>query len=317
MRMVNKPLALITGIAGFCGRHLAAFLSNGGYTVVGFDRQDWSTPGVTVYQGDIADTAWLQRLVGAVQPQVIFHLAALTDPRAGYEELHRVNALGTLAFLNIVRETCAQALILITSTSAVYGQVPPEDIPIDENRAFRPANAYAVSKIAQEMVAYQQFAEHGLRVIRTRAFNITGPGESAYFVTSAFARQIADIEAGRREPVLQVGNLETVRDLTDVRDVVRAYSLLAEYGEPGAVYNVCSERGTPIRDLLETLLNLSRVRGISVQTDPIRLQPADVPIQVGDATRLHRVTSWTPNIALQQTLQDTLDSWRRRIQEEI
>jgi GDP-4-dehydro-6-deoxy-D-mannose reductase len=302
--------ALITGASGFCGRHLATFL-------VSHDQQDWAAPGVATYRGDLADTARLWHLVDAVRPQVIFHLAALTNPRAGYEELHRVNALGTMTFLNIVRQVCPKASILVTSTSAVYGWVPAEAIPIDENCPFRPANPYAVSKIAQEMVAYQKFVEHDLRIIRTRAFNITGPGESEYFVTSAFARQIAEIEAGQREPVLYVGNLEAVRDLTDVRDIVRAYSLLAECGEPGAVYNVCSEQGTPIQHLLEMLLTLSQVHNISVQTDVTRLQPADVPIQVGNAARLRQVTGWTPSIALQQTVQDTLDSWRQRIQEEL
>jgi GDP-4-dehydro-6-deoxy-D-mannose reductase len=198
----------------------------------------------------------------------------------------------------------------------VYGPVNPAALPIAESQCFSPVTLYAVSKIAQEMLANTYHAAHGMRVIRARAFNLTGPGESSRFVTSAFAHQIAEIEAGRREPVLRVGNLEAVRDFTDVRDAVRAYRLLAECGEPGGVYNVCSGQGTSIRQVLDALLALSTVRNISVELDPERLQHADVPAQVGDGTRLRQATGWAPRIPLRQTLLDVLDSWRRPIAEE-
>jgi GDP-4-dehydro-6-deoxy-D-mannose reductase len=308
-----RPTAFVTGAAGFCGGHLVAHLVESGYNVAGLDREGGASPHCTIYRGDIADSERVRAILDRERPNVIFHLAALTNPRLDYAELHHVNALGTISLLTAVRQVCSDVPVLITGTSAVYGKVSPDALPISEAQPFQPATPYAVSKIAQEMVAIQQGAEHGLRIIRTRAFNLSGPGESPSFVTSAFARQIAEIEAGKREPVLQVGNLETVRDLTDVRDAVCAYRLLAEVGKPGAVYNVCSGSGTPIRQLLEMLLAMSLVNGILVRLDPARLQPADVPIQVGDATRLREETGWVPTIPLRQTLQDVLDFWRQRI----
>lgn len=313
--MTQPPTtALITGAAGFCGRHLATDLVTSGYQVAGLDLLAASIPGVACYAADLADGERLRAVLAEVQPATVFHLAALTDPRLPYAELHRVNALGTLSLLEAVRATCPTALVLVTITSAVYGAVPPDEQPIGENQPFHPASAYAVSKVAQEMIAYQQATQHGLRLIRARTFNLTGPGESPAFVTSAFARQIADIEAGRCEPELHTGNLQTVRDFVDVRDAVRAYRLLAERGRPGDVYNICSEQGTPIHELLRILLGLSRVRPISVVPDPARLQPADVPLQVGSAARLRAATGWVPTISLPHTLQAVLDDWRARRQ---
>lgn len=313
--MRRARVALITGVNGFTGRHLAAHLRDSGYRVAGFDLSN-ALPDVALHQGDITDSAAVETTLAEIRPDVIFHLAALLNPRLPYETLHRVNAQGTLNLLDAVRTGCPKATVLVTSTSAVYGQVQPADLPIAETQPFHPANVYAVTKIAQEMLAHQQFAAHGLRVIRSRAFNLTGPGESPAFASSAFARQLAEIEVGRREPVLRVGNLESVRDFTDVRDAVRAYRLLAELGEPGGVFNVCSGRGTPIRQILEILLDLSTVRGISVEVDASRSQPADVPIQVGDPSRLKAFTGWSPAIALEQTLADVLDDWRDRVREE-
>ncbi len=314
--MSTGRVALVTGVAGFCGRHLAAHLLNSGYEVAGFDRQSGPLAGVPVYEGDICDSERLAALLTALRPQVIFHLAALTDPRLDYQELHRVNALGTLALLEAVHQVCPEATVLIASTSAVYGRAPEDALPIGEEEPFRPVNLYAVSKIVQEMIAYQYFAAYGIRVIRSRAFNLTGPGESPRFVASAFAQQIAEIEAGQRAPVLFVGNLDTVRDFTDVRDAMRAYRLLVERGAAGAVYNVCSEQGTPIRRLLQILLGLSRRDGIAVRTDPARFQVADTPAQIGSAAQIRALTGWSAAIPLEETLRDVLDDWRRRVREE-
>ena len=314
--MRPERVALITGANGFCGRHLAAHLLDSGYRVAGFDLGDGPPPDLDLYRGDIADAVAVESTLAEVQPEVIFHLAALLNPRLPYDTLHRVNALGTLNLLDAARAVCPTAIIVVTSTSAVYGQVRPEELPIAEDQPFHPANLYAVTKITQETLAYQHHAAHGLRVIRTRTFNLVGPGESPAFASSAFARQVAEIELGRRKPVLAVGNLESVRDFTDARDAVRAYRLLAELGEPGGVFNVCSGRGTPIRHILEILLGLSTVRGISVEVDPARFQPADVPVQVGDPSRLKAATGWSPAIALEQTLADVLDDWRNRVREE-
>jgi GDP-4-dehydro-6-deoxy-D-mannose reductase len=314
--MSPERVALITGASGFCGQHLAAHLREAGYRVAGFDLGDGPPPDLPLYRGDITNAATIEAVLAEVRPGVIFHLAALLNPRLTYETLHRVNALGTLNLLDAVRAVCPGAAVLVTSTSAVYGYVRPENLPIAENQPFYPANVYAVTKIAQEMLAHQQYAAHGLHVIRTRTFNLVGPGESPAFASSAFARQVAEIELGRRKPVLQVGNLDSVRDFTDVRDAVRAYRLLAEQGRPGDVFNVCSGRGTPIRQVLDLLLALSTVPDISVEVDTARLQPADVPIQVGDPSRLKALTGWSPAKPLEQSLADVLDDWRNRVREE-
>lgn len=307
---------LITGVNGFCGRHLATHLSAAGYRVAGLDRDRGSTPGPDFHQADVTDAQALQAILKATRPDIVFHLAALLNPRLPYDALHQVNVLGTLNLLDAVRTVCPQATILVTSTSAVYGRVRSEELPIAESQPFRPSTPYAVTKIAQEMLAYQQFATHGLRVVCTRTFNLVGPGESPAFAASAFARQIAEIELGRRDPVLTVGNLESVRDFTDVRDAVRAYRLLAEAAEPGSVFNVCSGRGTPIAQVLDILLSLSSVRGIAVQVDPARFQAADVPVQVGDPSRITAATGWSSAIGLEQTLADLLEDWRNRVHKE-
>lgn len=315
---MTAPLtALVTGIAGFCGRHLAAELSAAGYHVTGLDRVPTLLPGANMHVVDLRETGRVAAILAEVRPDLLFHLAALTDPRLPYEELHYVNVLGTLSLLDAVRQACPAACVLIASSSAVYGRAPAGRLPIGEDEPFRPASPYAVSKVAQEMIAYQHFAAHGLAVIRSRAFNLTGPGESSSFVTSAFARQIAEIEAGRREPIIHVGNLDTVRDFVDVRDAVRAYRLLAEQGEPGAAYNVCSGRGVHIHALLDALLEMARVPSITVEPDPGRLQPADVPTSVGSSLELCMTTGWSPTFPLERTLHDVLSCWREHVQKEL
>lgn len=307
--------ALITGIHGFCGRHLAAHLAAAGYEVHGIDLAAAAADTVraaVVYHGDLCDPAFVQESLASSAPDCIFHLAALTNPQAPWEQLERANLRGTIELLEAMRRSGTNPTVLVAGSSAAYGRPKAEELPISERQELRPANPYAVSKVAQEMLAYSYFARYGIKVIRTRAFNLTGPGESAGFVTSAFARQIAEIEAGRCEPVVCVGNLKTTRDFTDVRDAMQAYRLAAEKGKPGEVYNVCSGVGTPVQELLGVLLDLSRVPVISVQANPDRFQAGDVPLQVGNARRLRRATGWEPAIPLRQTLQDVLDYWRQQ-----
>ena len=311
--MTKKHVALVTGATGFCGGNLVTQLLASGYDVVGFDRESRPRADLTAYVGDITDNARLRAILGKVQPDVIFHLAALTNPRLEYQELHRVNALGTLSLLDAVHQVCPKVLVLITSSSAVYGLVEQADLPIRETQPFRPLNAYAVSKIAQEMVAYTYYARYGLNVIRTRAFNLVGPGQPPSLVCSAFAKQIAEIEAGQAEPVLRVGNLTPQRDFVDVRDGARAYRLIAQHGQPGEVYNVCSEQPVSIQTCLDELLRLTRIP-IRVEQDPDRMRPSDIPVSVGDGSLLRRQTGWCPAIPLEQSLADLLDDWRRRIQ---
>jgi GDP-4-dehydro-6-deoxy-D-mannose reductase len=201
--------------------------------------------------------------------------------------------------------------VVVVGSAEEYGPVAPDELPIREGAPLRPASPYAVSKVAQGALALLYGPAGGMRVVLTRTFHHTGPGRGEAFAESSFARQIAEIEAGLRPPVLKVGNLEAVRDFADVRDVVRAYWLLLERGEGGAAYNVCSGKGRRVRDLLDTLLAASRAR-VEVRVDPDRLRPADVPAQVGDPSRLRAATGWEPRIPIERSLLDLLEDWRTR-----
>jgi GDP-4-dehydro-6-deoxy-D-mannose reductase len=201
---------------------------------------------------------------------------------------------------------------MVTGSSEQYGLVRPEDIPINEDTPFRPNNPYAVSKIAQDALALQYFLSYGQQTIRVRPFNHIGPGQTEHFVTAAFARQVALIEAGQQEPVIYVGNLQADRDFTDVRDMVRAYLLAVTRGEPGEVYNIGSGRGRPIQWVLDTLVAMSTVE-VEVREDPARMRPSDIPSLVCDPSRFHTRTGWRPEIPLEQTLRDILDYWREHV----
>ena len=201
---------------------------------------------------------------------------------------------------------------LVVTSNEVYGLVQPEDLPIDEAMPFRPNSPYGVSKVAQDMMALQYWYSHRLPTIRVRSFNHIGPDQADDFVASAFARQIVEIEAGLRAPIVTVGNLDAQRDFTDVRDVVRAYWLLLERGEPGEVYNVGSGQSRPVRWLLETMLDLASTP-VKISVDPARLRPSDVPISTCDNRRLVAATGWEPRIDLRDTLRDLLNFWRVHI----
>lgn len=190
--------------------------------------------------------------------------------------------------------------------------VYPDEVPIKETNPLRPLSPYAVSKVGQDLLAYQYHQSYGIRAIRTRGFNHTGPRRGDVFVTSNFARQLAAIEAGRQEPVIRVGNLEAVRDFTDVRDMVRAYWLAVEQATPGEAYNICRGEGITIRDLLDRLIELSGA-DVTVEVDPTRLRPSDVEILIGDSTKFRQETGWEPRIPFDQTLSDLLDYWRERL----
>jgi GDP-4-dehydro-6-deoxy-D-mannose reductase len=201
---------------------------------------------------------------------------------------------------------------LVVTSNEVYGLLDPDDLPIDEETPFRPNNPYGVSKVAQDVMALQYWLSHRLPTVRVRSFNQIGPGQSDDFAASAFARQIAEIEAGQRPPVVTVGNLDAQRDFTDVRDVVRAYWSVITKGEAGQVYNVGSGQARPARWLLDTLLALTSVQ-VEVKIDANRLRPSDVPVSVCDNRRLVQATGWQPQIDLRQSLQDLLDGWRKEV----
>jgi GDP-4-dehydro-6-deoxy-D-mannose reductase len=211
-----------------------------------------------------------------------------------------------------IRDLDLSPRVHIAGSSEEYGLVLPDEVPIREESPLRPLSPYAVSKVAQDLLGYQYWKSYRLHVVRTRGFNHTGPRRGEVFVTSNFSRQIAEIEKGLREPVVRVGNLDSIRDFTDVRDMVRAYWLALERGEPGEVYNVCSGRGYSGHQLLDILLGLSHVK-VEIQQDPARMRPSDVMLLIGDASKFRDITGWEPAIPFEVTLKDLLEHWRKRV----
>jgi len=313
---------LITGITGFVGSHLAVFALARGVAVSGSCRWRSKTENIDhirdrieLIDCDIRDLSSVQNLLDHSVPDYIVHLAAQSFVAASWQapaETLSTNIIGQVNLLEALRARRAHARCLIIGSSEEYGSVEQYELPIRETNPLRPLSPYAVSKVTQDLMGYQYFKSYGLSLIRTRAFNHEGPRRGDVFVTSNFAKQIAEIEAGRRAPVIHVGNLKTQRDFTDVRDVVRAYWLLLERGAPGEVYNICSGRAWSIQEVLDFLLSESRVRSIAVTEDPARLRPSDVPVLVGDASRLTRELGWRPEIPFEQTLRDLLEYWRQR-----
>lgn len=313
--------ALITGANGFVGGHLCEHLLDGsGWQLVAIGREARSRypelqERISFRSVDLLDAAAVSAQVAETAPDVVFHLAAQAHPPTSFRDPAGTLTSNMLMQLNLfegIRAARLDPVVLVVSTGEVYGAVRAEDLPIDEDTPLRPVSPYAVSKITQDMLAFQYWAAHGLRTIRMRPFNHTGPRQDDGYAPTAFARQIARIEAGLQTPVVRVGNLTARRDYTDVRDVVRAYGLVVQCGEAGQVYNLGSGRAVSIQDILDGLLRLSRVE-IAVESDPDRMRPADTPEIVCDASRLRRRTGWQPAIPLEQTLSDLLGDWRERV----
>lgn len=307
-----SPRVLITGSLGFCGQHLAQMYLTMGAVVYGFDIVPDSAArgqrGWFVRQGDLRDRNGLLAVLNECRPDLVFHLAGLL-PGQTMQALFDANVLGTVNLLEAICDVGCDPLVLVTSSSAVYGLAEDHENPLAESQPFRPTNHYAVSKITQEMVAYRYYLDKGLRVIRARAFNIIGPGQPDTLACSSLARQVAEVEAGLREPEIHVGNLHPVRDYVDVRDVVNAYRLLLRNGMPGEVYNVCSSEGVTVERCLAILQEASRVV-FAVKADVIHVSPADVQYQVGDNARIKAATGWRCEYSLRRSLTDLLDYWR-------
>ena len=315
---------LITGITGFAGSHLADYLlaEHSEVEIYGICR--WRSrrenivhlgDRVKLTEGDLRDEASLRQVMAESRPDAIFHLAAQsyvpTSWRAPTETL-TTNIAGQANLFEAVRAAGLDPVIQIAGSSEEYGLVLPDEVPISESNPLRPLSPYAVSKVAQDMLAYQYFRSYGMKTIRTRGFNHTGPRRGEVFVSSNFAKQIASIEAGIQPPVIRVGNLDAERDFTDVRDMVRAYWLAVTKATPGEVYNLGSGRKITIRGLLDLLLGMSDAR-VEVEIDPERLRPSDVEVLLADSSKFRNETGWEPVIPLQTTLSDLLDFWRRRI----
>ncbi|MGH9856505.1 MAG: GDP-mannose 4,6-dehydratase [Acidobacteriota bacterium] len=306
---------VITGGAGFVGRHLAVHLRQAwpAARLVIWDRspgsREQNTETVPV---DITQPKSYQDSLQKNQPDWMVHLAAMASVSVVLQqprEARRVNVMGTQHLLESIEKYSSHTRMLAVSSADIYGATsgqhatPLPELPLDE---IRPTNPYAKSKWNMEKIIQERYQK---RCLIVRPFPHIGPGQQLGFVTADFASQIAAIEAGHKDPHLYVGNLEAVRDFTDVRDVARAYRLLMEKGEIGEVYNVASGKGLKIRDLLNHLLALSTAQ-ITVEQDPERMRPSDTPVLIGDATKLRHVTAWQPNIALEQSLHDVLTVWR-------
>jgi GDP-4-dehydro-6-deoxy-D-mannose reductase len=296
--------ALVTGAAGFVGHHLTEHLERHGDEVIGVDRD--SGPDLLDVQG------WIT-LVHRTRPDALYHLGGLSDVGGSWDipnDTFRVNAEGTLNVL----QACVRAdvrRVLAVSSADVYGRVTLSELPLSEDNPLRPVSPYAASKIAADYLALQAYLGYGLEVMRVRAFNHLGTGQTNRFVAPALAERIAlnEFEGGEEVPV---GNLTPRRDFTDVRDVVRAYRLLVEHGEPGEAYNVCSGHDIAISELADRLVAKAD-REMRLQGDPSLQRPVDVPVLRGDYSHLHKATGWEPEIPLDQTLTDLLEEWRQRV----
>ncbi len=316
---------LITGLTGFVGSHLADYLLSlkEGHQIFGTMRWrsrtenvDHLGSNVTLLECDLRDGTSTREAVASSRPDYIFHLAAQSNVPTSWHapsDTMTTNLIGQLNLLEAVREQrLTDAVILIPGSSEEYGMVPASELPIRETADLRPLSPYGVSKVAQDMLAYQYARSYGLRIIRTRAFNHTGPRRSADYAESNFAFQLATMEKNGGSKVLKVGNLGVIRDYCDVRDVVRAYWLAVRYGQPGEVYNICSGKGQTIGDVLNQLLQLTSIKP-TLETDPERLRPQDAPALVGDCTAFHDLTGWQPERPLTDTLHDILEYWRARV----
>ncbi|HET6773012.1 MAG TPA: GDP-mannose 4,6-dehydratase [Acidimicrobiales bacterium] len=297
--------ALVTGAGGFVGVHLVRHLEEQGDDVLQLER--------TVDGIDIADADALTDAVVAAKPEVVYHLAGAADVGGSWaaaRETFLANALGTLNVLEASREAGADRVLAVTSAD-VYGRVSQDELPIREDQPLRPVSPYAASKVAADALAQQAWLGHRLPVVRVRAFNHLGPGQSDRFLAPSLAARIARNERDGGDEV-PIGNLTPRRDVTDVRDVVRAYRLLIEAGEPGGVYNVCRGRAASVRQIAEALLGMAR-RPMRLVPDPALQRPVDIPVLVGDNTALRAATGWEPTIPLERTLTDVLEDWRARL----
>lgn len=319
---------LITGITGFVGSHLAEYILDNfsQIEIHGLKRHRSKMENIEHLDGklrlhdcDIKDAHNVYFIIEEVKPDFIFHLAAQsyvpTSWEAPAETLH-TNIIGQTNLFEAVRKFRAggyDPVIQIAGSSEEYGLVFEKEIPIREDNPLRPLSPYAVSKVTQDYLAYQYFKTYGLRTIRTRAFNHSGPRRGEVFVDSNFAKQIALIEKGKKEPVISVGNLEAVRDFTDVRDIVIAYWLSVKKCKPGEVYNISSGKGWRIKDVLTSLIKMSTKQEIKIKQDPQRMRPSDNPILVGDSSKFRKETGWRPKISYEETLQAMLDYWRERV----
>lgn len=315
---------LITGATGFVGTHLCEYLLAQGHDIHGtyiYPQEVERFPehlrhNVTLHSCDLSDMEQIQQLFSNATYDRAYNLAAISSVHQswskGQELVLKVNLYGWLNLLEGLRVSSPNARILMVSSGEVYGIVPPEKQPTTESEPLRPINPYADSKAAQEMFSYQYIHRYQSQIVIVRPFNHTGPRQSPDFVCSDFARQVAEIEAGRRDPVMLVGNLDAQRDFSDVRDIVRAYAFALEHCPIGMPMNIASGSAYSIQYVLDTLLSFSRVP-IEVRRDPKRMRPSDTTLMLGDASLFRKHTGWKPEIPLEETLKSVLEYWRAQV----
>lgn len=318
--MVEK--ALITGITGFAGSHLAELLLKEGYQVYGTcrprskaDNIDHLKNKISLEDADILDSHSLYSIMVKIKPDFVFHLAAQSFVQTSWASpatTMETNVVGSVHLFEAIRRAGISPAIQIACSSEEYGLAYPDELPIKETNPLRPLSPYAVSKVAMDYLGYQYYQSYKMRIIRTRGFNHTGPRRGEVFVTSNFAKQIAEIEKGKKEPVVDVGNLEAKRDWTDVRDVVRGYLLALRKGVSGEVYNICSEKTISVKEMLDILLKFSKVK-VKIRQDPQRMRPSDVQVLLGDCSKFRKITGWKPQIPFEKTIEDLLNYWRERV----
>jgi GDP-mannose 4,6-dehydratase len=324
--------ALITGVTGMVGSHMLDYLvEHTNWEIYGMCR--WRSPldnisghlprinkgdRVKIVYGDLRDYLSINDVILKSRPDFVFHLAAQSFPRTSFDaplDTFETNIQGTAHVLEALRLNKVDATIHVCASSEVFGRVPKEKLPIDEECTFHPASPYAISKVGTDLVGRYYAEAYNMRVMTTRMFTHTGPRRGDVFAESTFAKQIAMIEAGQIEPVVKVGNLQSLRTFADVRDAVRAYHMLVTVNPvPGAYYNIGGTFTCTVGEMLDKLISLStKARDIRIETDPDRLRPIDADLQVPNTAKFHAHTGWTPVIPFEKTMQDLLDYWRERV----
>jgi GDP-4-dehydro-6-deoxy-D-mannose reductase len=326
-----KKVALITGISGMVGSHLAEYLiSETDWNLVGMTR--WRSPleniskltgyindgsRVKLEYGDLTDANSINKVVSKTKPDYVFHLAAQSFPQASFLmpiQTFDVNISGTFNLLNALHNYSSEARIHVCSSSEVFGRVPKEFLPIKENAPFHPASPYAISKIGTDLIAKYFSEAHNMHIVITRMFTHTGPRRGDVFAESSFAKQIALIELGIIPPIIKVGNLDSLRTYADVRDAVRAYHIaLTTEIKSGEVFNIGGNFTCTVREMLDFLMSKSNVKGIKIEVENERLRPIDADLQVPDTSKFREKTAWEPNYTFEETMNDLLNYWREKV----
>lgn len=308
---------LITGVNGFCGRHLIDVLVGGSNSVYGISRSIPDDliahhPAVTYEQCNMIDHTSIYNILKKIKPDYIFHFAAESMVSSSWKNpisIMNNNIISQINIFEAVRELELSTRIIVACSSEEYGLIKESDLPINEKCCFNPLSVYAVSKVSQDMLAYQYYKSYDMDIVRVRSFNLTGPGRPRFYALSSFAYQIAQIEKYSQSGTVSVGNLDVSRDYTDVRDAVKGYVQIAQKALPGSVYNLCSGKSYNLRELLNILITLS-TSDITTKVDPNKFRPSDLPLMQGDNTKIKHEINWEPKIDIYKTLEDLLCFWR-------